>query len=198
MGDRGTQIPDPMFPSVQIPGYSSANSRFRPSEFPRRLSQRSEVGPKFQIPCFQVCRFQDTPLQIPDSDLPSFQGASPRGPRWDPNSRSHVSKCADSRILLCKFQIPCFRVSGPSASRGSEPEGAPKIPDSEFPSLQFPGTLHGSEAEGPQIPDSEFPSFRGPLAGPSRRDTKFQIPSFRVSGGPLQLPRAHLTYTLHV
>ena len=161
MGDRGTQIPDPMFPSVH--------------------------------------RFQDTPLQIPDSDLPSFQGASPRGPRWDPNSRSHVSKCADSRILLCKFQIPCFRVSGPSASRGSEPEGAPKIPDSEFPSLQFPGTLHGSEAEGPQIPDSEFPSFRGaPLAGPSRRDTKFQIPSFRVSGGPLQLPRAHLTYTLHV
>jgi hypothetical protein len=66
--------------------------------------------------------------QIPDSMCPSVQilqgilikfqfpsfrvsGAPPWVRRGTPKTRFHVSKCADSRILLCKFQIPSFRVS---------------------------------------------------------------------------------------
>jgi hypothetical protein len=153
------------------------------SEFPsfRGPSVGPQRDPKNQIPCFQVCRFQDTPLQIPDSEFPSFQGPSV-GPRRDPN-----------------FQIPCFLV-------GRFQDTPPQIPDSKIPSVQIPGYSWansrfrvsefprpplGSKPKGapkehhPQIPDSEFPSFRGSLFGPRQRDS--QIPPnsrFRVSEFP--------------
>ena len=118
----------------------------------------------------------DTPLLNPDSDFPSFRGPSVGTPK----SRFHVSKCADSRILLCKFQIPSFRVSeAPSWVRS----GGTQIPDSEFPS--FRGPLLGPSPRDPQIPDSEFPSFRGPLFGPRQMESQIpdsEFPSFR---GPL-------------
>jgi hypothetical protein len=158
---EGRQNPDSMFLSVQTPGYSSANSRFRVSEFPGPLRGSREVRRgipksrfhvsswadsrillcKFQIPRFRVCRFQDTPGHIPDSEFPSF-----RGP------------------LL-----------GPS------PRDGPQIPDSEFPSFRGPLLPLRSKAEerDSQIPDSEFPSFRGPLLGRSKTDA--QIPRFQVS-----------------
>ena len=43
---EGPQHPDSKFPNVQIPGYTSANSRFRVSEFPRPLCGSA------QGPCF--------------------------------------------------------------------------------------------------------------------------------------------------
>ena len=152
------------------------------------------------------------------ASLRSAAAALLGGPR-DPNSRSHVSKCADSRILLCKFQIPTFRVSKAPLP---EVRGGTQIPDPMFPSVQIPGYSSAnsrfrvsefpvpqphvgpSRREHPkfQIPSFRVCSFLGPFTGPRRRGPKFQIPSFRVSGGhaggPLQLPRAHLTYTLHV
>ena len=183
------------------------------------------------------------------ASLRSAAAALLGGPR-DPNSRSHVSKCADSRILLCKFQIPSFRVSKIPRPLCRSAEGT-QFPNSLFPRGQIPGyssansrfqdsecadswnilpgkfqipSFRVSEApswvraqgtpkfqipsfrvsEAPStdvlsqrdthIPDSEFPSFRGLLLqGPSPYPTliqaqgtpKFQIPSFRVSGGPL-------------
>ena len=86
---EGPQKPDSMFPSVQIPGYSSANSRFRVSEFPRPLCGSAE-GPQFPNSLF------------PGGQIPGYSSA---------NSRFQDSECADSRIFLGKFQIPCFRVS---------------------------------------------------------------------------------------
>ena len=163
--------------------HGNPNSRFRVSEFPsfRGPFVGPQRDPNIQIPCFQVCRFQDTPLQIPDSEFPSFQGPSV-GPRRDPN-----------------FQIPCFLV-------GRFQDTPPQIPDSKIPSVQIPGYSWansrfrvsefprpplGSKPKGapkehhPQIPDSEFPSFRGSLFGPRQRDS--QIPPnsrFRVSEFP--------------
>ena len=130
---------------------------------------------KFQIPSFRV------------------SGAPPWVCRGTPKSRFHVSKCADSRILLCKFQIPSFRVSGapPWVHRG--------IPKSRFHvsswadsrillcKFQIPRFRVCRFQDTPgHIPDSEFPSFRGPLLGPSPRDgpqiPDSEFPSFR---GPL-------------
>jgi hypothetical protein len=179
---EGPQSPDSMFRSVQTPGYSSANSRFRVSEFPgpppwvrRGPPQGGPQNPviprflmgrfqdlllcKFQIPRFRVCRFQDTPGHIPDSEFPSF-----RGPLLGPRQR-------DSQIPDSEF--PSFR--GPRL--GPSPRDGPPIPDSEFPS--FRGPLFGPRQRDSQIPDSEFPSFRGPLLGRSKRDP--QIPRFQVS-----------------
>ena len=172
---EGPQNPDSMFPSVQIPGYSSANSRFRVSEFPR--FQGPSVGPRrepnFQIPCYssrgQIPGYSCAP-QIPDSKIPSVQipgysransrfrvsefprpplGSEPKGP---PNSRFRVSKFQrpplGSGLEGHTFQIPSFRVSeAPSWVRAH-----PQIPDSEFPS--FRGPLSGSEPKGP--PNSRF------------------------------------------
>ena len=237
---EGPQNPDFMFPSVQIPRYSSANSRFRVSEFPR--FQGPSVGPRrepnFQIPCFLVGRFQDTPPpQIPDSKIPSVQipgysransrfrvskiprslGRSAEGPQFpnsllflawadsrillcSANSRFQDSECADSWILPGKFQIPSFRVSeAPSWVRA---QGTPKF---QIPSFQVSEAPSWVRSGGTHIPDSEFPSFRGPLLGPSpppnsrfrvskfprppigfraQGSPKFQIPSFRVSEAP--------------
>ena len=153
------------------------------SDFPsfRGPSVGLQRDPKIQIPCFQVCRFQDIPLHIPDktrfrvSEFPRFQGPSV-GPRRDPNFQIPcflVGRFQD--IRLRKFQIPRFRVC-----RFLDTPG--QIPDSEFPS--FRGPLSGSEPKGPQIPVSEFPSFRGPLLSPVWGTHKFQIPSFRVSEAP--------------
>ena len=76
---------------------------------------------KFQIPRFRVCRFQDTPGQIPDSVFPSFRGpplgSKPKGA--PPNSRFRVSEFPRSPLRSKaeglpnppKFQIPSFRVS---------------------------------------------------------------------------------------
>ena len=169
------QIPDSMFPSVQIPRYSSANSRFRVSEFPR--FQGPSVGPRrepnFQIPCFLVGRFQDTPPKIPDSKIPSVQipgysransrfrvskiprplGRSAEGTQF-PNSLLFFA-WADSRILLCSAN-----------SRFQDSECAD--------SWILPGKF--------QIPSfrvSEAPSWVRAQGTP-----KFQIPSFRVSEAP--------------
>ena len=89
-------------------------SRFRVSEFPR--FQGPSVGPRrepnFQIPCFLVGRFQDTPRpQIPDSKIPrcvQIPGYSRA------NSRFRVSEASSCRVQArgtLKFQIPSFRVS---------------------------------------------------------------------------------------
>ena len=163
---EGPQNPDFMFPSVQIPRYSSANSRFRVSEFPR--FQGPSVGPRrepnFQIPCFLVGRFQDTPPQIPDSKIPSVQipgysWANSRfrvsefpapQPHVGPSRREHP-KFQIPSFRVCsflgpftgprrrgpKFQIPSFRVSGdPSRVR------AGGTPNSRFRVSEFPGALY--------------------------------------------------------
>ena len=166
---EGPQKPDSMFPSVQIPGYSSANSRFRVSEFPR--FQGPSVGPRrdpnFQIPCFLVGRFQDTPPQIPDSKIPSVQIP---GYSWA-NSRFRVSEFPRPplgskpkwehvlRSTTPKFQIPSFRVSEvPSSVQGRGTPKSPQIPDSEFPSFRGPLLALGSQQEG--LANSQIPSFR--------------------------------------
>ena len=132
--------------------------------------------PKFQIPCFQVYRFSRGLCKF---QIPSFRvsGAPPWVRRGTPKSRFHVSKCADSRILLRKFQFPRFRVC--------RFQDTPRqIPDSEFPSFRVP--LLGPSPRDPQIPDSEFPSFRGPLFGPRQRDTQIPDSEFpRFRGPPL-------------
>ena len=153
-------------------------------------------NPKFQIPCFQVCRFS----RGYSSAKSRFRFSEFPGPlRGDP-----------------KIQIPCFQVC--------RFQDTPlQIPDSEFPSFQdSKGPSVGPRSRGGtpiskflvsswadsrillrkfqiprfrvcrflehtpgQIPDSEFPSFRGPLLGPSPRDPQIpdsEFPSFR---GPL-------------
>ena len=95
-----------MFPSVQILQgiYSSAKSRFRFSEFPGPL----RGDPKIQIPCFQVCRFQDTSLQIPVSEFPSFrdpQCGSAEGPQIPDSMFPSV------QITGYSFANSSFRVS---------------------------------------------------------------------------------------
>ena len=109
---EGPQNSDSMFPSVQIPGYSSANSRFRVSEFPRPLCESAE-GPQFPNSLF------------PREQIPGYSSA---------NSRFQDSERVDSRILLGKFQIPSFRVSeAPSWVLGSKARGTPKL---QIPSFQ--------------------------------------------------------------
>ena len=133
---EGPQNPDFMFPSVQIPRYSSANSRFRVSEFPR--FQGPSVGPRrepcnFQIPCFLVGRFQDTPPQIPDSKIPSVQ---------IPGTYSR----ANSRFRVSEFPRPPL---------GSEPKGPP---NSRFRVSEFPRPpLRTSSARGTPIFQNVIP-----------------------------------------
>ena len=158
---EGPQNPDFMFPSVQIPRYSSANSRFRVSEFPR--FQGPSVGPRrepnFQIPCYssrgQIPGYSCAP-QIPDSKIQSVQIPG--------YSR------ANSRFRVSKFPRPTlgFRAQG--------------SPNSSFRVSEFPRPPLGSGLEGHT--NSEFPSFRGPLLVRAQGTPKFQIPSFRVSEAP--------------
>jgi hypothetical protein len=126
---------------------------------------------KFQIPSFRV------------------SGAPPWVCRGTPKSRFHVSKCADSRILLCKFQIPSFRVSW--APPWEVRRGIPKSrfhvsswADSRILLCKFQiprfRVCRFQDTPG-HIPDSEFPSFRGPLLGPSPRDgpnSRFRVSEF--------------------
>ena len=110
-----------------------------------------------------------------------------------PNSRFHVSKCADSPgdtpLLNPDSEFPSFRP--PSVG----PQRDPKIQIPCFQVCRFQDTPL-------QIPDSEFPSFqdsKGPSVGPRSRGgtpiskflvsswadprillRKFQIPRFRV------------------
>ena len=145
----------------------------------------------------QPCRCTETQI-LPNSkfQIPSFRvsGAPPWVCRGTPKSRFHVSKCADSRILLCKFQIPSFRVSG--APPWEVRRGIPKSrfhvsswADSRILLCKFQiprfRVCRFQDTPG-HIPDSEFPSFRGPLLGPSPRDgpqiPDSEFPSFR---GPL-------------
>jgi hypothetical protein len=127
------------------------------------------------------------------SEFPGPLRGSAEG-RQNPDSRFHVSKCADSRILLCKFQIPSFRVSG--APPWEVRRGIPKSrfhvsswADSRILLCKFQiprfRVCRFQDTPG-HIPDSEFPSFRGPLLGPSPRDgpqiPDSEFPSFR---GPL-------------
>jgi len=124
---RGTPNSDSMFPSVQIPGYSSANSRFRVSEFRRPLCESAE-GPQFPNSLF------------PREQIPGYSSA---------NSRFQDSECADSRILLGKFQIPSFRVSeAPSWVQASEGPPNSRFRVSEFPRSLL-GMLLGPSREGP-------------------------------------------------
>ena len=157
--------------------------------------------PNIQIPCFQVCRFQDTPLQIPDSEFPSFQGPSV-GPRKDhafqiprlflvsyipcvqipgyssANSRFQDFECADSRILSANSR---FRVSEfPRPPLGS---GLEIHPNSRFRVSEFPrSTPLGSSPKGP--PNSSFRVSEFPR--PPLRSKADGIPNsrFRVSEFP--------------
>jgi hypothetical protein len=159
--------------------------------------------PNIQIPCFQVCRFQDTPLQIPDSEFPSFQGLSV-GPRKDhafqiprlllhsmctdswilsANSRFQDSECADSRILSANSR---FRVSEfPRPPLGS---GLEVHPNSRFRVIpSFRGAPHFAWVLAQGTPKFQIPSFRvseAPSSVQGRWNPKFQIPSFRVSEDP--------------
>jgi hypothetical protein len=106
---------------------------------------------KFQIPSFRV------------------SGAPPWVCRGTPKSRFHVSKCADSRILLCKFQIPSFRVSGAPPWEQGGPQRDPKI--------QIPCFLMGRFQDTPlQIPDSKIPSVQIP--GYSWAYSRFRVSEF--------------------
>jgi hypothetical protein len=143
----------------------------------------------------QPCSTETQILPNSKFQIPSFRvsGASPWVCRGMPKSRFHVSKCVDSRILLCKFQIPSFRVSGapPWVRRG--------IPKSRYfhvsswadsrillCKFQIPRFRVCRFQDTPgHIPDSEFPSFRGPLLGPSpRRKGRPPNSRFRVSEFP--------------
>ena len=124
-----------------------------------------------------------TETQIPDSEFPSFRvsEAPPWVRRGTPTSRFHVSKCADSRILLCKFQITSFRVSeAPSWVRSG---GTPKF---QIPSFRV-SEEHPSWVLAQGTPKFQIPSFRvseAPSSVQGRWNPKFQIPSFRVSEDP--------------
>ena len=160
-------------------------------------SESWKVETAITLPALHVCTFP----QIRNSkfQIPSFRvsGAPPWVRRGTPKTRFHVSKCADSRILLCKFQIPSFRVSkAPLWVRGGTPISKFLVSwwaDSRIllRKFQIPRfrVCRFQDIPG-QIPDSVFPSFRGPLLGPSPREhlrsttPKFQIPSFRVSEVP--------------
>ena len=140
--DTPPQIPDSKIPSVQIPGYSRANSRFRVSKIPRPLGRSAEG------------------TQFPNSLL-FFAWADSRILLCSANSRFQDSECADSWILPGKFQIPSFRVSeGPSWVRA---QGTPTFQIPSFRVSEAPYRVPSPRV--PQIPDTEFPSFRGPLYG---------------------------------
>ena len=177
------------------------------SEFPsfRGPSVGPQRDPKNQIPCFQVCRFQDTPLQIPDSEFPSFQGPSV-GPRRDPNFQIPcflVGRFQDTPPQIPDSKIPSVQIPGyswansrflvsefPRPPLGSKPKGAlrsttPKFQIPSFRVSEVPSSVQGrGTPKSPQIfPDSEFPSFRGPLLALGSQQeglANSQIPSFRV------------------
>jgi len=112
-----------------------------------------------QIPIFQVCRFQDTVMQIPDSEFPTFQGPLSVRSGGQPNSRFRVSEF-------------------PRAPLGSKPKGSP---DSRFPVSEFPRAPLGSEPKGPptsRFRVSEFP--RTPLGSEPKRppDSRFRVSEF--------------------
>ena len=86
---------------------------------------------------FPMCRFQDTPLQIPDSKIPSMCRFLKHTPGQIPDS-----------------EFPSFR--GPLL--GPSPRD-PQIPDSEFPS--FRGPLYGVRTSSVRgTPIFQIPSFR--------------------------------------
>jgi hypothetical protein len=135
--------------------------------------------PKFQIPSFRVSE------------------APPWVRRGTPTSRFHVSKCADSKILLYKSQIPSFRVSeAPSWVRSG---GTPKFQITSFRVFEE----HPSWVLAQGTPKFQIPSFRvseAPSSVQGRWNPNFQIPSFRFSKdpswvatqqeGPTQIPRS--------
>ena len=134
---RARTTPDSMFPRVQIPGYSSAKSRFQvykradsrihyilckfhiPSfRGPYMYAVGPRRDPKFQIPCFLVCRFQDTPqLLCKTFHIPSFRVSEALS--WVRAGGTH------------KFQIPSFRLF-PAPPLGSEPDGPSQKPNRKF------------------------------------------------------------------
>ena len=130
---EGRQNPDSMFPSVQTPGYSSANSRFRVSEFPGPLRGSAEGS-------------QNPDSMFPHGQIPGYSSA---------NSRFQDSERADSRILLWAYSR--FRVSEfPRPPLGSEPKGRP--PNSRFRVSEFPRPPLASSVQGrgEGLPDSRF------------------------------------------
>ena len=73
-----------------------------------------------RIPCFPVCRLQDTPSQIPVSEFPSFQGPSV-GPRLRPcySQRSRFRDSSRFQDRLCSMltaHVPIFTCASPSPS----------------------------------------------------------------------------------
>ena len=133
---EGRQNPDSMFPSVQTPGYSSANSRFRVSEFPGPLRGSAEGS-------------QNPDSMFPHGQIPGYSSA---------NSRFQDSECADSRILLGIFQIPSFRVSeAPSWVRAQGT--APKFQIPSFRVSEAPSCLFGPRQRR-GTPRFQIPSFR--------------------------------------
>ena len=125
-------------------------------------------------------------------------GAPPWVCRGTPKSRFHVSKCADSRIFLCKFQIigdkTRFRVSEFPRFQG------PSVGPRRDPNFQIPCFLVGrfqdihSRFQDSECADSwilpgeiQIPSFRvseAPSWVRAQGTPNFQFPSFRVSEAP--------------
>jgi hypothetical protein len=112
---RKFQIPRFRDPSVQIPGYSLANSRFRVSEFPRpplgSKPKGAPITPKEHHP------------QIPDSEFPSF-----RGPLFGPRQREHSQIPPNSKFRVSEFP------SRPLLALGSQQEYSKR--DSQIPSFR--------------------------------------------------------------
>ena len=112
------QIPCFQVCRFQIPGYSSANSRFQVSEFPRFERPLCGVrGSGTPISKFLVSSWADSRILLRKFQIPRFRV---RADSWN--------------TVPGKFQIPSFRgpLLGP-VWRDTQ------IPDSEFPSFRGPG-----------------------------------------------------------
>ena len=156
-------------------------------------------NPKFQIPCFQVCRFSrghsSAKSRFRVSEFPAPLRGSAEGPQ-NPDSMFPSVQIPGYSSANSRFRVSEFpRFQGPSVgprSRGGTPISKflvsswadSRILLRKFQIPRFRVCRFLEHTPG-QIPDSEFPSFRGPLLGPSPRDPQIpdsEFPSFR---GPL-------------
>jgi len=139
-----------------------------------------------------------TETQIPDSEFPGFRvsEAPPWVRRGTPTSRFHVSKCADSRMLLCKFQIPSFRVSKAPLWVRARTMLSRFLEYSYIPGVQIPGYSSANS----RFQDSECADSRILSANSRFRVSEFPRPPlgsgleihpnsrFRVSEFPSSTP----------
>ena len=118
--DTPPQLPDSKIPGVQIPGYCSANSRFRVSEFPRPpLGSGLEVHPNSR---FRVSESPRTHLGSEPNGPPDSRFRVSEFPR--PPLRSQADGLPNSRFRVSEFPRTPLRVAaseGPTNFRVSIP-----------------------------------------------------------------------------